>query len=111
MRSSSNSTRLSDRVLKLVSTRGALVAAVAACPAFWGRTALATVSYDTDGSSYTQNFDTLPNSPTNATLGNSPIGWTDDNAAPGSGNFSILGWYLYHPTSVTEGGFNGHQRL
>jgi len=69
------------------------------------------VIYSVTGSTYSQNFDTLPNTPTNTTLGNSPAGWTDDNAAPGAGNFSIVGWYLYHPTLVTEGGFNGHQRF
>src|SRR5256885_7043559 len=69
------------------------------------------VIYSVTGSTYSQNFDSLPNTPTNSSLGNSPLGWTDDNAAPGAGNFSIVGWYLYHPTSVTEGGFNGHQRF
>src|SRR6266566_2554707 len=69
------------------------------------------VSYTTPGSTYLQNFDSLPNTPENVSLGNSPIGWTDDNAAPGAGNFSIVGWSLYHPTSTTEGGFNGHQRF
>src|SRR6266581_2683044 len=69
------------------------------------------VSYTTPGSSYLQNFDSLPNTPENVSLGNSPIGWTDDNAVPGAGNFSIVGWYLYHPTMTTEGGFNGHQRF
>src|SRR6476661_3303481 len=70
-----------------------------------GDSAMAAVSYSAAGSTYSQNFDTLPNTPTNTTLGNSPTGWTDDNASPGAGNFSILGWYLYHTTSVTEGGF------
>lgn len=73
--------------------------------------AFAAVSYSTIGSTYLQDFDTLPNAGTSATLGNSPIGWTDDNAAPGGGNFSILGWYLYHPLSLAEGGFNGRQRV
>jgi hypothetical protein len=71
----------------------------------------AAVSYSIVGSSYTQNFDSLPNSPTDTSLGNSPAGWTDDNASPGAGNFSIVGWYLYHPTVATEGGFNSHQRV
>ncbi len=71
----------------------------------------ASLSYTTAGSTYSQNFDSLPNTPSNASLGNSPTGWTDDNASPGLGNFSIVGWYLYHPTSQTEGGFNGHQRV
>src|ERR1043165_3701556 len=73
--------------------------------------AVASVSYTTPGSSYLQNFDSLPNTPENASLGNSPAGWTDDNASPGANNFSIPGWYLYHSISVTEGGFTGHQRF
>ena len=73
--------------------------------------AAAAVSYTTPGSSYSQNFDSLPNTPENTSLGSSPIGWTDDNASPAVGNFSIVGWYLYYPTSTTEGGFNGHQRF
>jgi len=75
------------------------------------RQVLASVSYATPGSTYSQNFDSLPNAPENASLGNSPTGWTDDNASPGAGNFSIVGWYLYYPTPTTEGGFNGHQRF
>jgi hypothetical protein len=69
------------------------------------------VSYGSAGSTYSQNFDSLPNTPQNTSLGNSPLGWTDDNASPGAGNFSIVGWYLFHPTLVTEGGFNGHERF
>jgi hypothetical protein len=69
------------------------------------------VNYSVPGSTYSQNFDSLPNTPENVTLGNSPVGWTDDNAAPGAGNFSIVGWYLYHPLALTEGGFNSHQRV
>ena len=69
------------------------------------------LSYSTFGSTYSQNFDSLPNTPQNASLGNSPTGWTDDNASPGAGNFSIAGWYLYHPLALTEGGANSHQRL
>src|SRR5436305_13537742 len=83
----------------------------AACSPLLVDTAKATVSYTAAGSTYSQNFDSLPNSPANVSLGNSPIGWTDDNASPGTNNFSIVGWYLYHPTVVTEGGFNGHQRF
>jgi uncharacterized protein len=44
-------------------------------------------------------------------LGASPIGWIDDTTTPGSGQFSILGWYLYHPLPLTEGGANTHQRV
>jgi hypothetical protein len=71
----------------------------------------AAIAYGTIGSTYSQNFDSLPNSPQNTSLGDSPVGWTDDNPAPGAGNFSIEGVYLYHVTSQTEGGFNGHQRM
>jgi hypothetical protein len=71
----------------------------------------AAIIYSTVGSTYSQNFNSLPSSPTNTSLGSSPTGWTDDNAAPPAGNFSILGWYLHHPTLQTEGGANGHQRI
>jgi hypothetical protein len=71
----------------------------------------AAFSYDLPGSVYSQDFNSLPNSPANTSLGNSPIGWTDDNTTPPAGNFSIPGWYLYHPAVVAEGGANGHQRM
>ena len=38
-------------------------------------------------------------------------GWINDTAAPAAGNFSIVGWYLFHPASLTEGGSDGHQRV
>ncbi len=90
-----------------------IIALSAACA---GALALATnanasVSYSTTASTYTQNFDSLPVTPVNTSLGSSPTGWTDDNASPGAGNFSILGWYLYHPVTQAEGGFNGNQRF
>lgn len=75
------------------------------------RQSSAAVIYSTAGSTYTQDFNTLPTTPQNASLGNSPTGWTDDNSSPAAGNFSIVGWYLYHPISQAEGGANGHQRL
>lgn len=71
----------------------------------------AQLSYSTAGSTYLQNFDTLPTSPLNTSLGTSPTGWTDDNASPAAGNFSIAGWYLWAPIVASEGGFNGHQRV
>lgn len=68
--------------------------------------------YSVAGSTYSQNFDSGPTTPENASVGNSPIGWTDDNAAPGATNFSIPGWYLYHPLGpLAEGGFSGNQRV
>ena len=65
------------------------------------------------GGFYMQSFDTLPTAPVNASLGTTANaqGWTDDNAAPASGQYSIPGWYIYHPTVQAEGGINGHQRL
>src|SRR2546430_17025577 len=78
-----------------------------------GIEARASVSYSVAGSTYSQNFDSLPNTPENVSLGASTAGWTDDNASPAAGNFSILGWYLYHPLVPTGGetGFNTHQRF
>ena len=75
--------------------------------------ALASVSYTIIGGSYTQNFDSLPNTPTNVSLGNSTIGWKDDDPAASGSNFSIEGWYLWHPINLSsgEGGFNGNQRM
>ncbi len=88
-----------------------VIAAAAIVPIGIVNNARGQVDYNTVGASYIQNFDTLPNTPTNTSLGNSPVGWTDDNASPGAGNFSIVGVYVYHPTAATEGGFNGHQRM
>src|SRR5438034_10805075 len=87
-----------------------LVCAVAASLLI-AKTAPASIIYSTPGSTYAQNFDTRPNTPENVSLGNSPAGWQDDIASPGAGNFSIVGWYLFHPASLTEGGFTGHQRM
>jgi hypothetical protein len=73
----------------------------------------AAIIYSTSGSTYSQNFDSLPNTPENSSLGTTAngIGWTDDNASPPSGQFSIVGWYLFHPISQAEGGANGNQRM
>jgi hypothetical protein len=74
----------------------------------------AAISYTTAGANYTQTFDSLPNMPENTSLGDSPIGWKNDDTAPPSGNFSIEGWYLLHPLTPaqpTDGGFNTNQRL
>jgi hypothetical protein len=73
--------------------------------------ATAGISYNVAESVYTENFNTLPMSPTNTSLGNSPSGWIDDEIAPGPGNFSLPGFHLWHPTSAAEGGANGRQRL
>jgi hypothetical protein len=71
----------------------------------------AAIIYSTPGATYSQSFDSLPNTPQNTSLGNTPTGWKDDDPAPPAGNFSIVGWYLHHPTAQTEGGFNGNQRM
>jgi hypothetical protein len=62
---------------------------------------------------YFQNFDSLPNTPQNTSLGNTVdgVGWVDDSATPAANQFSIPGWYLYHPGILPEGGVNGHQRV
>jgi hypothetical protein len=94
--------------MKAISKRG-LLAAVAALTL--AGTTQAAVMYGTPAAPYNQNFDTLPNTPENATLGASPAGWKDDDAAPPAGNFSVLGWYLAATVTNTEGGFNGKQRM
>jgi hypothetical protein len=63
------------------------------------------------GAPLVENFDTLPNAPTNTSLGNSPVGWTDDTLTPPPGNFSYLGAHLYHPATLTEGGSDMHERM
>lgn len=99
------------KTLQLVFSPLPLAVAVGALALAAPQQASASVSYSTPASAYTQNFDTLPNTPQNVSLGASPTGWTDDNTAPAAGQFSIQGWYLYHPTSQAEGGANGHQRV
>jgi hypothetical protein len=91
--------------------RTILVAITAAIAVAFSYESRAAILYSTAGSTYSQDFDSLPTSPENASLGSTPAGWTDDNASPAAGNFSIVGWYLFHPTAATEGGFNGHQRM
>lgn len=69
----------------------------------------AAVSYTTPGSTYQENFDSLPNTPVNTSIQGS-IPWTDDSTSTPTST-SLPGWYLYHPIEQTEGGANGHQRL
>jgi hypothetical protein len=75
------------------------------------RDAHGAVNYSAAGSAYVQDFNSLPISPENTSLGGTPAGWIDDTTTPGANQYSILGWYLYHPTSVTEGGASGNQRF
>jgi hypothetical protein len=74
----------------------------------------ASVMYGTAGSTYTQNFDTLPNTPTDTNLqvAATPMKWADDTT-PSTNVISIPGWYLYFPIDLSsgEGGTNGHQRM
>jgi hypothetical protein len=90
-----------------------LVPAVAVSLTTLSPEARAVVSYNTIDSIYNQNFDSLPITPENVSLGatSAGLGWTDDNATPGAGQYSILGWYLYHPIVQSEGGVNGNQRM
>jgi len=71
----------------------------------------AQVGYLIPGSTYSQNFDSLPNAPENTSLGNSPTGWVDNASSPGVSQFSIVGWYLLHPLGLAEGGASGNQRM
>ncbi|MDB6121870.1 MAG: hypothetical protein JWQ71_863 [Pedosphaera sp.] len=67
------------------------------------------VLYGTAGANYNQNFDSLPNTPQNVNL-QPALQWVD-NTTPGASQIGLLGWYLYHPLSLAEGGSNGHQRV
>jgi PEP-CTERM motif len=72
------------------------------------------VLYGTAGSTYSQNFDSLPNTPENVNLQTfaTPTQWAD-NSTSTSSQISLTGWYLYHPITNpgSEGGANGHQRI
>jgi hypothetical protein len=85
---------------------------VCALPCF-AANALASIAYTTPEAIYFQNFDSLPITPQDASLGNTSaaVGWIDDTVTPAAGQFSIPGWYLYHPLVLAEGGVNGHQRV
>jgi hypothetical protein len=82
------------------------------------RNASAVIAYSTAGSTYAQNFDSLPSTPTNTSLIPSGQEWKDDTSTPGTGYVSIPGWYLWStldpdppPATTPENGFNDHQRL
>lgn len=98
--------------------------------AFLGK-AEAAIVYSTPGSQYSQNFDTganpdgstgLPNNSQEqspnariGTTGETVYGWRNDFSASTAGNWSIVGWHLLHPTTITgtnpEGGFGGNSRM
>jgi hypothetical protein len=69
----------------------------------------AAIIYSSPGSTYSQDFDSLPNTPENTSI-QATAPWVDDTSSP-VGQTSILGWYLFHPIVQTEGGVNGNQRL
>lgn len=69
----------------------------------------AAIVYTSTGSVYSENFDSLPNSPENATI-QAVSPWVDDTSSP-VGQTSLLGWYLYHPANLPEGGVSGNQRI
>jgi hypothetical protein len=73
----------------------------------------AAVQYTTPGSTYTQNFDSLPITPVDVSLQSATVTmpWADDTT-PNANLISIPGWYLYHPiTPASESGTNTHQRF
>src|SRR5437867_1644013 len=65
------------------------------------------------GGTYTQNFDSLPNTPENASIEATQGQWADDTVSVPGTTVSIIGWYLYHTLDpgAAEDGTNGHQRL
>jgi hypothetical protein len=72
--------------------------------------------YNAVGSTYTQDFNTLPFLPSNTSLVGTATGeWQDDTTTPAAGHFSLLGVYLYSildPGGTgPENGFNSHQRF
>jgi hypothetical protein len=90
----------------------ALVCTVGGILAFANSTPAAII-YNNPGDVYSQNFDSLPNTPENTNLQTAatPKKWTDDTATPPGNDFSIVGWHLFHPLTQTEGGTNGNQRM
>jgi hypothetical protein len=97
-------------VVRLSPRASAYSLAIAAALALISKTdTLAQVSYTVPGVNYLQDFNTLPLSPENTSL-QTTIPWTDNSTSSGT-QTSILGWYLYHPISQTEGGISGRQRL
>lgn len=104
------------RVPVRVLCRSLPVAMLACCVAIlWAGASSASVSYTTVGSNYTQDFNSLPTTPTNANIqtatGGYTSGWKDDDVTIAGTQISIPGWYLYHAASQSEGGTNGHQRM
>jgi hypothetical protein len=98
------------------------LAAAAGCALMSTSAAFGAVAYGTAGSTYSQNFDSLPVTPRNANLEPDQM-WADDTT-PTASVISIPGWYLYHAQDPddalnnsgvsapsAEGGTNDHQRF
>jgi len=87
--------------------------AAGACATVLNGAAQAAIVYS--GGTYSQNFDSLPNTPHNASIETTYTdGWQDDvdPAVSAQSDVSIPGWYLWHPVSpASENGFNGNQRM
>src|SRR5215213_4295386 len=85
---------LTRRVPVRVLCRSLSVATFACCTAMLSaNAALAAIDYNTVGGSYAQNFDSLPNSPTNTSPVTSGQEWTDDSTAPTTDYVSIAEWF------------------
>ena len=71
------------------------------------------INYGSFGSAYTENFDGLPkDAPAGASIETVyTSGWQDDTTTVAGTRVSVPGWYLYHPLTPAENGFNDHQRL
>jgi len=67
------------------------------------------ISYSIVGSSYFQDFNSLPNTPENTSI-QALVPWTDNSISSGT-QTSLPGWYLFHPITQAEGGLNGNQRM
>ena len=88
--------------------------AAGACAMVLTSAAHAAVVYN--GGTYSQSFDSLPNTPTDTNIETSAFtdGWQDDvdPAVSAQNDVSIPGWYLWHSVSpAAENGFNGNQRM
>lgn len=89
-------------------------AAIAVAIGATSTSARAALLYSVVGSTYTQNFNSLPNdAPGNASIESVyPNGWRDDTTTVAGSHISLPGWYLYHPlVPSSENGDNGHQRF
>lgn len=78
------------------------------------------ISYGTPGSTYFEDFDSLPiDAPNNANIETVYVnGWVDDSTTVANTSVGVPGWYLYHPIepgatppALPENGSNGHQRF